>query len=87
VNLMAKVVMYTTQYCPYCVQAKALLRHKGVLFDEIDVGGNDELREKMMEASGRRTVPQIFIDDNPIGGFEELRSLEEQGELDRLLAA
>lgn len=86
-NLMAKVVMYTTQYCPYCVQAKALLRHKGVLFDEIDVGGNDELREKMMEASGRRTVPQIFIDDNPIGGFEELRSLEEQGELDRLLAA
>ena len=84
---MAKVVLYTTQYCPYCVQAKALLRHKGVLFDEIDVGGDDELRMRMMQASGRRTVPQIFIDDNPIGGFEELRSLEEQGELDRLLAA
>ena len=86
-RLMAKVVMYTTQYCPYCVQAKALLRHKGVAFDEIDVGGNDELREQMIEASGRRTVPQIFIDDNPIGGFEELRSLEEQGKLDDLLAA
>jgi glutaredoxin 3 len=87
VKLMAKVVMYTTPYCPYCVQAKALLRHKGVVFDEIDIGNNDQLREKMMEASGRRTVPQIFIDDTPIGGFEELRSLDEDGELDRLLAA
>jgi len=84
---MTKVVVYTTQYCPYCVQAKTLLRHKGVPFDEIDVGGDDELRTKMIEASGRRTVPQIFINDQPIGGFEELRSLEEQGELDRLLAA
>jgi glutaredoxin 3 len=84
---MAKVVLYTTQSCPYCVQAKALLRHKGVAFDEIDVGGNEELRTYMIEVSGRRTVPQIFINDSPIGGFEELRSLEEQGELDRLLAA
>jgi len=84
---MAKVVMYTTQYCPYCVQAKALLRHKGVAFDEIDVGGDDDLRNHMIEASGRRTVPQIFINDSPIGGFEELRSLEEQGKLDPLLAA
>jgi glutaredoxin 3 len=87
VRLMAKVVMYTTQYCPYCVQAKALLRHKGVAFVEIDVGGNDELRHRMIEASGRRTVPQIFIDDNAIGGFEELRCLDERGELDRLCAA
>jgi glutaredoxin 3 len=84
---MANVVMYTTQYCPYCVQAKALLRNKGVAFEEVDVGGDDELRSKMIEASGRRTVPQIFINDSPIGGFEELRSLEEEGELDRLLAA
>ena len=79
--------MYTTQYCPYCVQAKALLRHKGVAFDEVDVGGNEELRNWMIEASGRRTVPQIFINDRPIGGFEELRTLDEQGNLDRLLAA
>ena len=86
-QLMAKVVMYTTQYCPYCVQAKALLRYKGVAFDEVDVGADEELRDRMITASGRRTVPQIFINDSPIGGFEELRSLEEQGELDRLLAA
>ena len=79
--------MYTTQFCPYCVQAKALLRHKGVAFEEVDVSVDDELRDKMVEASGRRTVPQIFINDSPVGGFEELRSLEEQGELDRLLAA
>ena len=84
---MPKIVMYTTQYCPFCIQAKSLLRHKGVTFEEIDIGGDDELRTKMVETSGRRTVPQIFINDNPIGGFEELRSLEEQGDLDRLLAA
>ena len=79
--------MYTTQSCPYCVRAKALLRHKGVAFDEIDVSTDDALREKMVEASGRRTVPQIFINDAPIGGFDELRALDEQGDLDRLLAA
>ena len=84
---MPKIVMYTTQYCPFCIQAKSLLRHKGVTFEEIDIGGDDELRTKMVETSGRRTVPQIFINDNPIGGFEELRSLDEQGDLDRLLAA
>jgi len=85
---MAKVVLYTTQYCPYCVQAKALLKRKGVPFEEIDVGNDDVLRERMVKAAGgRRTVPQIFINDAPVGGFEELRALDEQGELDRLLAA
>jgi glutaredoxin 3 len=84
---MTKIVMYTTQYCPYCVRAKALLRHKGIEFEEVDVSEDAELREKMIEASGRRTVPQIFIDGTPIGGFDELRALDEQGELDRLLAA
>ncbi len=84
---MAKVVVYTTQYCPYCVQAKTLLRHKGVTFDEIDVSEDDALRTKMIETSGRRTVPQIFIDDRPIGGYDELRALEDQGELDQLLTA
>lgn len=79
--------MYTTQYCPFCVQAKALLRHRGIPFEEIDVGGNDARRTEMVEASGRRTVPQIFINGNAIGGFEELRALDERGELDRLLAA
>ncbi len=84
---MARVVMYTTQYCPYCVAAKKLLQRKGVAFEEIDVGGDDALREQVVKASGRRTVPQIFIDDRSIGGYEELRSLDQQGELDRLLAA
>lgn len=84
---MAKVVMYTTQQCPYCVRAKALLHHKGVSFLEIDVSEDAELRAKMVEESGRRTVPQIFINDYAIGGFEELRALEQEGELDRLLAA
>jgi glutaredoxin 3 len=84
---MAHVLMYTTQFCPFCVRAKALLRHKGIVFEEIDVGGDDDLREKMVEESGRRTVPQIFINGAAIGGFEELQALDEQGELDRLLAA
>jgi glutaredoxin 3 len=84
---MAKIVMYTTQYCPYCVRAKALLRHKGIEFEEIDVSEDEAVREKMIEESGRRTVPQIFINGSPVGGFDELRTLDEQGELDRLLAA
>ena len=84
---MTKVVVYTTQYCPYCIQAKALLKHKGVAFEEVDVGGDDALRARVVESSGRRTVPQIFIDDKPIGGYDELRALDDQGELDRLLAA
>ncbi|MFI5395114.1 MAG: glutaredoxin 3 [Candidatus Binatia bacterium] len=84
---MATVVMYTSQYCPYCTQAKAFLKHKGVAFQEIDVGADAALRDKMIEKSGRRTVPQIFINGDPIGGFEELRSLDEEGKLDTLLAA
>jgi len=84
---MTKVVVYTTQYCPYCMQAKALLKHKGVAFEEVDVGEDDALRARVVELSGRRTVPQIFIDDKPIGGYDELRALDDQGELDRLLAA
>jgi len=84
---MTKVVVYTTQYCPYCMQAKSLLKHKGVAFEEVDVGEDDALRARVVELSGRRTVPQIFIDDKPIGGYDELRTLDDQGELDRLLAA
>lgn len=82
---MAKVIVYTTDYCPYCVRAKALLRHKGVAFEEVDVGADDVLRDKMVAESGRRTVPQIFIDGRPIGGFDELNALEQNGELDALL--
>jgi len=78
--------MYTTAYCPYCVRAKQLLTRKGVAFEEIDVGNDDQLREQVVRETGRRTVPQIFIDGKPIGGFEELRALDDQGELDALLA-
>jgi glutaredoxin 3 len=84
---VAKVEIYTTSYCPFCTRAKALLRSKGVTFEEIDVGGDPELREKMIElAGGRRTVPEIFINGQIIGGYDELRALEYKGELDAILA-
>jgi glutaredoxin 3 len=85
---VAKVEVYTTTACPYCVRAKALLKHKGVPFTEIDVTDDDELRQKMVEmAGGRRTVPEIFINGKIIGGYDELRALEDEGGLDPLLAA
>jgi glutaredoxin 3 len=84
---VAKVEIYTTSYCPFCVRAKALLKSKGVPFDEIDVSADDALRARMVEMSGgRRTVPEIFINGKIVGGFEELRALNESGELDSLLA-
>jgi glutaredoxin 3 len=81
----AAVRIYTSVSCPYCVQAKRLLDRKGVAYEEIDVTGNAELRAVMIEASGRRTVPQIFIDEQSIGGFDELYELEQGGRLDGLL--
>ena len=85
---MPKVEVYTTTYCPFCVRAKNLLKNKGVAFDEIDVTHDDALREKMIEASGgRRTVPEIFINGKIIGGYDELKALDDQGKLDDLLAA
>ena len=84
---MAKVEVYTTSYCPYCVRAKSLLRSKGVAFEEIDVSSDSALREKMIEMSGgRRTVPEIFINGKIIGGYDELRALEDEGGLDPLLS-
>jgi glutaredoxin 3 len=84
---MAEVVVYTTSSCPYCVQAKRLLDRKGVPYTEIDVSADAEKRAEMMRASGRRTVPQIFIAEQSIGGFDELYELEQTGRLDGLLAA
>jgi glutaredoxin 3 len=85
---VAKVQVYTTNYCPYCFRAKALLQHKGVAFEEIDVTDDQALRDKMVKlAGGRRTVPEIFINDKIIGGYDELRALEDEGKLDELLAA
>jgi glutaredoxin 3 len=84
---VARVEIYTTAFCPFCIQAKSLLRNKGIDFHEIDVTGNPELRAKMTEqAGGRYTVPEIFINGEIIGGYDELRALEEEGELDGLLA-
>ncbi len=83
---MAKVVVYTTTYCPFCDMAKALLSKKGVAFDNVDVTGDDARRVWLAQTSGQRTVPQIFINDRPVGGFQELAALNREGELDRLLA-
>ena len=84
---MARVQVYSTTYCPFCTRAKALLKQKGVAFEEIDVTDDDDLRERMVELSGgRRTVPEIFINGKIVGGYDELRTLEVRGELDRLLA-
>lgn len=80
-----KVVLYTTSWCPYCHTAKALLKRKGVEFEEIDVR-DSALRQMMMQkAHGRRTVPQIFIGEIHVGGSDELHALDRQGRLDPLL--
>lgn len=79
------VTVYTTGWCGFCVQAKALLERKAIAFNEIDVGDGPGLREEMVQRSGRRTVPQVFIGDQYFGGFAELVAAERSGELDRLL--
>jgi len=85
---MAKVEVYVTSYCPYCVKAKTLLDMKNVEYEIIDVTDDDDARIALVEkAEGRRTVPQIFINDQPIGGFDDLNALNEKGELDGLLSA
>jgi glutaredoxin 3 len=84
---MAEVTIYTTAYCPYCHAAKALLTKKGVAFHEIDVTRDPEERTRLVSRTGgRRTVPQVFIDGQSIGGYDELAELEDGGQLDVLLA-
>ena len=84
---VARVRMYTTLICPYCVRAKMLLKAKGVEFEEIDVSRDHDTRAWLVKATGgRRTVPQIFINDEPIGGFDDMRALDLAGELDKKLA-
>ena len=82
---MARVVIYTTNYCSYCRAAKALLSSKNISFEEIDVSDDPDRRVKMERLSQRRTVPQIFIEGVAIGGFDNLRQLELTGGLDRLM--
>ncbi len=84
---MSKVVMYTSAYCPYCVNAERLLNSKGVVdIEKIQVDSAPELKVAMMERTGRRTVPQIYIGEHHVGGFDDLRALDLAGELDSLLA-
>jgi glutaredoxin 3 len=81
------IVMYATQWCPFCNRAKQLLRGKGQDWEEVDLDAEPERRGEMIERSGRRTVPQIWIGDRHVGGFDELAALEAAGELDGLLAS
>lgn len=78
---MSRVEVYTTPSCPFCVRAKRLLEARGIAFVEIDVATDDERRAEIIQRTGRRTVPQIFIDERSIGGFEELAALDIAGGL------
>ena len=85
---MAKVEIYTWRFCPYCIRAKALLNDKAVDFTEYGIDGDNAARDAMAERSGgRRSVPEIFINNQHIGGCDELHALERAGELDALLVA
>jgi glutaredoxin 3 len=77
--------MYSTRFCPYCVRARQLLESKQVKFTDIGVDGQPELRREMMDRSGRRTVPQIWIGSRHVGGYDDLARLEMLGQLDELL--
>lgn len=83
---MQKVVVYGTRFCPYCIAAKRLLEQKGVSYQDIPVDGNPQLRAEVMQRSGQRTVPQIWVGDTHVGGFDDLRRLEMSGQLNNLLA-
>lgn len=83
---MAKVEIYSTPICPYCVRAKNLLKNKNQDYEEIDISTSPVIRDEMIaKAGGKRTVPQIFINDKHIGGFDDLHALDQKGELDALL--
>ena len=83
---MKKVEIYTWQYCPFCTRAKSLLNKKSIDFIEYKIDGDESAREKMSErANGRRSLPQIFIDNKGIGGCDDLYSLEEENKLDSLI--
>lgn len=82
-----KVTVYTTDICPYCIAAKELLKKKGVTYEEINVTRDDEKRDWLREKTGQRTVPQIFFDDEPIGGYSDLAHLEQKGVLQQKIRA
>jgi len=82
---MPNVVIYTTNICPYCVRAKMLLKKKGVAYEERNIERSRTLMREMLERSKRRTVPQIFIDDFHVGGYDDMAELDAFGKLDPLL--
>ena len=83
---MSKVEIYTWQSCPFCIRAKTLLDQKGINYQEYSIDGDQEARSRMIDrANGRKTVPQIFINNEGIGGCEELYSLESANKLDKLI--
>lgn len=82
---MSKVEIYTTPTCPYCIAAKALLRRKGIVYEETDVSRDPQIRAAMTQRAGRRSVPQIFIDGRHIGGCDDLHALDGKGKLDGIL--
>jgi len=83
---MPEILIYTSTFCPYCVMAKRLLDKKGVRYTELNVDKQSGLREEMMRKTQRRTVPQIYIGDYHVGGFDDLYTLEQQKKLDALLS-
>lgn len=83
---MKKIIMYTANYCPFCRNAEQLLKNKGFeITEKIHIDQDPSQRNKMMELTGKRTVPQIFIEDHYVGGFDELRIINLTGELDKIL--
>ena len=84
---MARIQMYTTRWCAYCVRAKALLAAKEIDFEEISLDDDPGFRQRLFELTGGRTVPQILLDGEPIGGYTELWRLDREGRLDERLAA
>lgn len=84
---MKPVKVYLTEWCPFCIRARRLLESKGIAYEAIDVDGDLATRRWLREVTGQRTVPQIFIGDEPIGGFTELHALDQSGALDLELAS
>jgi glutaredoxin 3 len=80
-----RIIIYSSQYCPFCFRAKSIFQQKSVSFEEINVDSGSALRKEMMQKSGQRTVPQIWIGDRHVGGCDDLMDLQYSGELDKIL--
>jgi glutaredoxin 3 len=84
---MTPVTVYSTTWCPWCDRAKALLKTRGIAYDDVNIETQPDFRQKLVELTGGYTVPQIMIGDTPIGGFQQLRALDSSGELAKLVEA